>query len=195
MRLLIWFKGYSVFFDKGELLFIIIMVIFIQLSFVIMRNTVDKWGESSGKSSIFASVLATTALAATLASCWWELNEINFDKDDQAVNFELSFTWWEYVHYDVSIKKENDSTYYWLIDGWFLWKKKEYRSNNPDKVFEEITDEVCESVSDAQLSSQESIYELEVKAQNKIKFIQKEYKKMLEENDWAVKDSTVVYKP
>jgi hypothetical protein len=42
---------------------------------------------------------------------------------------------------------------------------------------------VCESVSDAQLSSQESIYELEVKAQNKIKFIQKEYKKMLEEND------------
>jgi hypothetical protein len=36
---------------------------------------------------------------------------------------------------------------------------------------------------------------LEVKAQNKIKFIQKEYKKMLEENDWAVKDSTVVYKP
>ena len=171
------------------------MVIFIQLSFVIMRNTVDKWGESQKKTSIFASVLATTALAATLASCWWELNEINFDKDDQAVNFELSFTWWEYVHYDVSIKKEGDSTYYWLIDGWFLWKKKEYRSNNPDKVFEEITDEVCESVSDAQLSSQESIYELEVKAQNKIKFIQKEYKKMLEENDWAVKDSTVVYKP
>ena len=160
-----------------------------------MRNTVNKWSKSSGESSIFASVLATTALAAALASCWWELNEINFDKDDQAVNFELSFTWWEYVHYDVKIRKENDSTYYGLIDGWLLTKNKEYRWDSPDKVFEQVTDEICESVQEAQLSSREHIYELEAKAQNKIRDIQKEYKKMLDENDWAVKDSTIIYKP
>ena len=160
-----------------------------------MKNNVESANKGWEKKSIFWKVLVTTALAATLASCWVELNEVKFNKEDNAVNFEMAFAWWDYVHYDVTIKKENDSTYYGLVDWGFLWKKREFRNSNPDRVFEEITDEVCENVSDAQLSSQERIHELEVKAQNKIRFIQKEYQKMLDENDWAVKDSTIVYKP
>jgi hypothetical protein len=46
-----------------------------------------------------------------------------------------------------------------------------------------VTDEICDKVSEAQLSSREHIYELEAKAQDKIKFIQQEYKKMLDENN------------
>jgi len=160
-----------------------------------MKNSVDKGSELPKKNNTFANVLVTTALAATLASCWWELNEVKFDKEENAVNFEMEFTWWEYVHYDVTIKKENDSTYYGLVDWGFLWRKKEFKNADPARVFEDITDEVCENVSEAQLSSQERIHELEAKAQNKIKFIQKEYKKMLDENNGNVKDSTIVYKP
>lgn len=160
-----------------------------------MKNNVESANKGWERKSIFWKVLVTTALAATLASCWGELNEVKFNKEDNAVNFEMAFAWWDYVHYDVTIKKENDSTYYGLVDWGFLWKKREFRDSNPDRVFEEITDEVCENVSDAQLSSQERIHELEVKAQNKIRFIQKEYQKMLDENDWEVKDSTIVYKP
>ena len=139
-----------------------------------MKNNVESANKGWEKKSIFWKVLVTTALAATLASCWGELNEVKFNKEDNAVNFEMAFAWWDYVHYDVTIKKENDSTYYGLVDWGFLWKKREFRDSNPDRVFEEITDEVCENVSDAQLSSQERIHELEVKAQNKIRFIQKE---------------------
>ena len=157
-----------------------------------MKNNVESANKGWEKKSIFWKVLVTTALAATLASCWGELNEVKFNKEDNAVNFEMAFAWWDYVHYDVTIKKENDSTYYGLVDWGFLWKKREFRDSNPDRVFEEITDEVCENVSDG---SQERIHELEVKAQNKIRFIQKEYQKMLDENDWEVKDSTIVYKP
>ena len=160
-----------------------------------INNSSEKKETNWKKRNIFANILATTALAATLASCWGELNEIKFNSEDQAVNFELAFSWGEYIHYDVTIKKENDSTYYWLIDWGFLGKKKEYHWDNPKKVFEEITDEVCESVSEAQLSSQEKIHELEVNAQNKIRFIEKEYEKMLDQNEWAIKDSTIVYKP
>lgn len=177
------------------LLVIIIVVTFIWLSCIIMRKSADKPSNTPKKRNIFANVLATTALAATLASCWGELNEVKFDSEDNSVNFKMAFNWWEYVHYDVKIRKENDSTYYGLIDGWLLTKNKEYRWDSPDKVFEQVTDEICESVQEAQLSSREHIYELEAKAQNKIRDIQKEYKKMLDENDWAVKDSTIIYKP
>jgi len=159
-----------------------------------MRNSVDKGNELPKKSSFFSNVLVTTALAATLASCGWELNEINFDSDDNSVNFEIAFSGWDYVHYDVTIQKEGDSTYYWFANPWFL-KAKKFVWSTPEKVFQDITDEICENVSEAQISSQERIQELETKAQNKIKFIQKEYKKMLDENDGVVKDSTIVYNP
>lgn len=159
-----------------------------------MRKSAEKSSNAPKKRNIFSSVLVTTALAATLASCWGELNEVKFDSDDNSVNFEMAFNWWEYVHYDVTIRKEGDSTYCGLVNGWYF-KSKKFEGNTPERVFEQVTDEICENVSDAQLSSREHIYELEAKAQNKIKFIQEEYKKMLDENDWAVKDSTIVYKP
>ena len=159
-----------------------------------MRNSADKGSESPKKSSIFSNVLATTALAATLASCWWELNEINFDSDDNSVNFEIVFSGRDYVHYDVTIQKEWDSTYYWFANPWFL-KSKKFVWSTLEKVFQDVTDEICENVSEAQISSQDRIHELEVKAQNKIKFIEKEYKKMLEENGWEIKDSTIIYNP
>ena len=159
-----------------------------------MRKTVDKSSNAPKKRNIFASVLATTALAATLASCWGELNEVKFDSKHNSVKTSFKFVWREYVDCDMEIGKENDSTFYWLVDGG-LFNSKKFTWSTPEEVFEQVTDEVCGKVSEAQLSSRENIYELEAKAQNKIKFIQQEYKKMLEENDWAVKDSTIVYNP
>ena len=53
---------------------------------IAMRNSADKRGESPKKTSLFSKVLVTTALASTLASCWGELNEINFDSDDNSSN-------------------------------------------------------------------------------------------------------------
>ena len=161
---------------------------------ITMRNSADKRGESPKKTSLFSKVLVTTALDSTLASCWGELNEINFDSDDNSVNFEMAFNWWEYVHYDVTIRKDGDSTYCWLVNGGYF-KSKKFEWTTPERVFEEVTDEICGNVSEAQLSSRDHIHELEIKAQNKIKFIEQEYKKMLDENDWGVKDSTIVYKP
>ena len=148
------------------------IIIYTMRETVIMRKPEDdKPPRIPRGRTIFADVLATTALAATLASCWGELNEVKFDSEDNSVNFEMAFNWWEYVHYDVKIRKENDSTFYWLVDGG-LFKSKKFTWNTPEEVFEQVTDEVCSKVSEAQLSSRENIYELEAKAQNKIKFIQ-----------------------
>lgn len=171
------------------------IIIYTMRETVIMRKPEDdKPPRIPRGRTIFADVLATTALAATLASCWGELNEIKFDSKHNSVKTSFKFVWREYVDCDMEIGKENDSTFYWLVDGG-LFKSKKFTWNTPEEVFEQVTDEVCSKVSEAQLSSREHIYDLEAKAQDKIKYIQREYRKMLDENDWAVKDSTIVYKP
>ena len=55
-----------------------------------MRKSAEKSSNAHKKRNIFSSVLVTTALAATLASCWGELNEVKFDSDDNSVNFEIN---------------------------------------------------------------------------------------------------------
>lgn len=159
---------------------------------IIMVNTLKK--SEGEKKSIFWNVLKTAALAAILTSCWWDINDITFDNTDKSVKFEMQFNGSDEVHYDITIKQENDSTYYGLID-WGFFHEKEIRRNTPEAVFEEVTDEVCDNVSRAQISSIEKITELEINAQNKIKYIQKQYKKMLEENDPNLKEQTITYQP
>lgn len=157
-----------------------------------MKNTIDNPGEDSKKQNKFLNILKTAAIATLLTSCWGNIKDIHFNSQEKAVDFDMVFTWWDYLHYDVTIKQENDSTFYGLVDGDWFFDKKEFRWKTPDEVFESVTDELCEHVSEAQLSSQESITNLEVATQNKIRFIQKKFNEMLEN---GYQEETVQYNP
>lgn len=134
-----------------------------------------------------AAVLS--ALLLVLQSCGQKLNEIIMNPKTNSTEFRIKHSGDELKNYHVIVEKRWD-TYYWLVTGDL---KKEYHDKNVDVVFHWITEDVWNAAEDARLSSLNKVYELERKTKNKIKFVQWEYKKMVEEWDTLGEKKVIIY--
>ena len=133
-----------------------------------------------------ASIIGALLL---LQSCGQNLNEIIMNPKTNSTEFRIKHSGDELKNYHVVVEKRWD-TYYWLINGDL---KKEYHDKNVNVVFNRLTEDLCNAVEDARLSSLNNVFELERKTKNKIKFAQWEYEKMIEEWDSLGEEKIIIY--